>query len=257
MSILNSVKRVSSHLSITSVQKIHLTSSPTVNQDSGFKSMYVGDNITLQCFYGHTTLLFWYMQPLGEKPKLISTFYVYGKVMTFHDKFKNDSRFTLDTKHSNGYHLTISDLKLSDSATYYCAVSAGMVLTFAEGATVSVKSSGFNIRALVHQSASETIQPGDSPWRTLNCAVHNVKCDAEENVYWFKDSQEAHPGLIYAHGGWNDQCERKDNTHSNTCSYNLPKKNLNASHAETNYCAVASCRHALFGNKTKLDSSRE
>ncbi|XP_036969112.1 uncharacterized protein LOC119027773 isoform X2 [Acanthopagrus latus] len=64
---------------------------------------------------------------------------------------------------------------------------------------------------------------------------------------------ESHPGLIYTHGGRNDQCERKDNTQTHTCVYNLPMKSLNLSHAGTYYCAVASCGHILFGNGTKLD----
>ncbi|KAM6894187.1 uncharacterized protein PEZ65_021865 [Lycodopsis pacificus] len=60
-------------------------------------------------------------------------------------------------------------------------------------------------------------------------------------------------GLIYTDGGRNDQCERKPNTQTHTCVYNLPMKSLNLSHAGTYYCAVASCGHILFGDGTKLD----
>uniref|UniRef100_A0A3B3DR86 Ig-like domain-containing protein n=1 Tax=Oryzias melastigma TaxID=30732 RepID=A0A3B3DR86_ORYME len=94
------------------------------------------------------------------------------------------------------------------------------------------------------------VQSGDSV--TLNCTVHTGSCDGEHRVYWFKDSEDSHPGLIYTHGGRNDQCERKKNTQTHSCVYNLHMKNLNESHAGIYYCAVASCGHILFGNGTKL-----
>ncbi|XP_063321738.1 uncharacterized protein LOC134619831 isoform X2 [Pelmatolapia mariae] len=106
-----------------------------------------------------------------------------------------------------------------------------------------------NVQAVVQQSASETIQPGDSV--TLNCTVHTGTCDEEHSVYWFKDSGDFYPGLLYTHGGRNDQCEKNEQTHN--CVYNLPMNNLNLSHTGTYYCAVASCGHILFGNGTKLD----
>ncbi|XP_035772336.1 uncharacterized protein LOC102784055, partial [Neolamprologus brichardi] len=125
---------------------------------------------------------------------------------------------------------------------------------FAEGTVIDVKGSGSNIPTLVQQSASETIQPGGSV--TLNCTVHTGTCDEEHSVYWFRDSEESFPRIIYTHGGRNDQCERKPNTQTHTCVYNLPMKSLNMSHAGTYYCAVASCGHILFGNGTKLEYER-
>ncbi|XP_061565777.1 uncharacterized protein LOC133420192 [Cololabis saira] len=236
-------------LLVSMAQKIHLTSS-SVNQEGSFISAHVGDSVTLRCFYDNVSFLYWYMQSLGDKPTLISTFYVYSTQITFYEKFNNNSRFTLDTENGN-YHLTISDLKRSDSGTYYCAAQKVMVVNFAEGTAVSVKDSDLNIQALIHQSSSETIQPGDSV--TLNCTVHAGSCGGEHSVYWFKESEESHPALIYTHGGGNDQCERKPDSEIHTCMYHLPMKNLNVSHAGTYYCAVASCGHILFGNQTKLD----
>uniref|UniRef100_A0A3P9MF99 Ig-like domain-containing protein n=1 Tax=Oryzias latipes TaxID=8090 RepID=A0A3P9MF99_ORYLA len=107
------------------------------------------------------------------------------------------------------------------------------------------------IQASVDQSSSENIHAGDSV--TLNCTVHTGSCDEEHRVYWFKDSEDSHPGLIYTHGGRNDQCERKNNTQTHSCVYKLSIKNLTESHAGIYYCAVVSCGHILFGNGTKLD----
>ncbi|XP_029310278.1 signal-regulatory protein beta-2-like [Cottoperca gobio] len=230
--------------------------SVSVRQESGFISVNVGKSVTLRCFYESdmSAMYFWYKQPLGQKPTLISSFYKHDKNGTFHDELKNDPRFTLEAKNGKN-HLTISELRITDSATYYCISCYTYKFVFAEGTTVSVKGSGLNIPALVLQSAAETIQTGDSV--TLNCTVHTGSCDGEHSVYWFKNSEESHPGLIYTHGGRNDQCERKPNEQTHTCFYNLPMKSLTLSHAGTYYCAVASCGHILFGNGTKLDFEDE
>ncbi|XP_008285428.1 uncharacterized protein LOC103361188 [Stegastes partitus] len=215
-----------------------------VHQDSGFMSADVGGNVTLQCFYQSNVaaVFLWYKQSLGQKPKLLSRFYKHDKVGTFSDEFKNNSRLSLETQNGKN-HLTISDLHISDSATYYCVSCSSYKFEFGEGITVSVRGSGLNIQTSVRQSASETIQPGDP--ETLSCTVHTGTCDGEHSVYWFRNQLESHPGLIYTDGGRNDQRMRKPNTPTQTCVYNLP---MNLSHAGAHDCAVASCRHIVFGD---------
>uniref|UniRef100_A0A8C9X625 Ig-like domain-containing protein n=1 Tax=Sander lucioperca TaxID=283035 RepID=A0A8C9X625_SANLU len=229
--------------------------SSSLHQPSSFVSAKTGDDFTLRCFYEGdvASRFYWYKQTLGQKPRLISTYYKYERNGIFHDEYKNNPRFTLDTE-TGKYHLKITDLRVSDSATYYCA-SYSLSIEFAEGTLVNVEGSGLKVSATVHQSASESIQPGGSV--TLNCTVHTGTCDGEHSVYWFKKSEESQPGLIYTHGGRNDQCERKPNTQTHTCVYNLPMKSLNLPHAGTYYCAVASCGHILFGNGTKLEFEDE
>ncbi|XP_044039142.1 uncharacterized protein LOC122869856 [Siniperca chuatsi] len=217
-----------------------------------FVSVSVGEDVTLECFYEHSAavMFYWYKHTLGQKPQLLSKFYRHDKNGMLNGEFKTDPRFELEIT-SGKYNLKISHVQISDSATYYCISAYLYVYEFVEGTIIHVKDSGLNIQALVHQSASETIQPGGSV--TLNCTVHTETCDGEHSVYWFKNSEESHLGLIYSHGDRNDQCERKPNTQTNTRVYNLPLKSLNLSHAGTYYCAVASCGHILFGNGTKLD----
>ncbi|KAI4808213.1 hypothetical protein KUCAC02_000278 [Chaenocephalus aceratus] len=236
-------------------QTTDLKLSSRVRQDKRFISAKVGENVTLPCYYkaGDTSWIYWYKQTLGQKLRLISSVYLYDARHTFYDEFNNKSRFTLDRGNSTN-QLTISNVHISDSATYYCAIFSKFVFDFAEGSFIDVKGSGLNIPPSVHQSASEIIQPGDSV--TLNCTVHTGSCDGEHSVYWFKHSEDS-PGLIYTRGGRNDQCERKPNTHTHTCVYNLPMESLNPSHAGTYYCAVASCGHILFGDGTKLDFEDE
>uniref|UniRef100_A0A3B4V6V3 Immunoglobulin kappa light chain-like n=1 Tax=Seriola dumerili TaxID=41447 RepID=A0A3B4V6V3_SERDU len=244
------------YCSYQTVQATDQKFSSSVRQERSFVSANVGESLTLQCFFDNADLprIYWYKQSVGQKPRLLSTLYASNTNGSFHDEFQNNPRFTLDTGTGKN-HLQITDLRISDSATYYCAKKNSLVIEFAEGATVSVKGSGLNIQASVHQSGSETIQPGGSV--TLNCTVHTGTCDGEHSVYWFKDSEESHPGLIYTHGDRNDQCEKKPETQTQTCVYNLPMKSLNLSHAGTYYCAVASCGHILFGNGTELDVDDE
>uniref|UniRef100_A0A7N8XCF4 Uncharacterized LOC113142951 n=1 Tax=Mastacembelus armatus TaxID=205130 RepID=A0A7N8XCF4_9TELE len=232
-------------------QKTELKSSSSVRQESSFVWANVGEEVILRCFHeGDAAMSYWYKQTLGQKPRLISTLYKYEKNGTFYGEFRNNPRFKLDADNGKN-HLKISDVDISDSATYYCASSYTIIFEFAEGTVVSVQGSGLNIPAQVHQSASESIQPGGSV--TLDCTVHTGTCDGEHRVYWFKHSGQAHPGLIYIHGDSNDQCERKPETQTHSCVYNLPMNSLNLSDAGTYYCAVASCGHVLFGNGTRLD----
>uniref|UniRef100_A0A3Q4M0W4 Ig-like domain-containing protein n=1 Tax=Neolamprologus brichardi TaxID=32507 RepID=A0A3Q4M0W4_NEOBR len=196
----------------------------------GFVSPSVGDKVTLQCFYEEDAVMsYWYKQSLGQNPKLVSKFYKHEKSGTFYSEFENNSRFSLDTGNGNN-HLIISDIQISDSATYYCIGIYVYDFEFSEGVTVSVEGSGINIQTLLHQSEpmvpSETIQPGGS---ALNCIIHKHTYDGGHRVYWFQDSTESHPGLIYANGVRSDEYEKRPKIQTHTCFYNLPMKSPNLS----------------------------
>uniref|UniRef100_A0A3B3DRI7 Uncharacterized LOC112139542 n=1 Tax=Oryzias melastigma TaxID=30732 RepID=A0A3B3DRI7_ORYME len=231
-------------------QKIHLKSSSSVQQKDDFLSVYVGGNVTLECSYEDQTTnqIYWYKQSLGKKPEIILSFVLQSTTVTFFEEFKKNPRFKLDLK-KQSFHLNISDLHFSDTATYHCMRSEFFSLVFLESFSVHVKNSSSYIQTSVDQSSSENIHPGE----TLNCTVHTGSCDGEHRVYWFKDSEDSHPGLIYTDGGRKDQCERQKNTQTHSCVYNLHMKNLTESHAGIYYCAVASCGHILFGNGTRLE----
>uniref|UniRef100_A0A8C5HNC6 Ig-like domain-containing protein n=1 Tax=Gouania willdenowi TaxID=441366 RepID=A0A8C5HNC6_GOUWI len=195
--------------------------------DSVTLKFNVGDSVTLQCLYddddGGNPLFFWYKQPLRQEPKLISTQFAFDRKGTFHDEFKDEIRFTLKNE-KYSLILTIYDVQVSDSATYYCAKSMpSYSLEFSEGTTVFVKVADFFINALVQQSDSKTIHPGDSV--TLKCTASTGSCDAEPS---------------------------ENKTH--TCVYNLSLNNLNQSNAGTYYCAVTVCGRIVFGNGTRLES---
>uniref|UniRef100_A0A3B3DIE9 Ig-like domain-containing protein n=1 Tax=Oryzias melastigma TaxID=30732 RepID=A0A3B3DIE9_ORYME len=217
-----------------------------------FKSLAVGQDVTLKCFSKHsqTAIFYWYKQTLGQRPRLLSEFHKHRSEGSLKNDFENDQRFQLEIGDGKN-HLKISNAQTSDSGTYYCVGVYSYIYEFYEGYSVLVEDSSSYIQTSVDQSSSENIHPGDSV--TLNCTVHTGSCDGEHRVYWFKDSEDSHPGLIYTHGGRNDQCERKKNTQTNSCVYNLHMKNLTESHSGIYYCAAVSCGHILFGNGTKLD----
>ncbi|XP_074518413.1 uncharacterized protein LOC141784475 [Halichoeres trimaculatus] len=224
-------------------------SSSAVHQESGVVSADVGGKITLRCFYEGdvSTKFYWYKQTLGEKPKLVSSYFRYAESKLFHGEFENNPRFTLDSNTGQN-RLRITDLHVSDTATYYCVYKNSGVLEFLEGISLIVGVSGLDFEVLVNQSGPETIQPGSSV--TLSCTIHTGSCDGEQSVYWFKHSEESQPGLIYIHGEENDQCQRKPDQQS--CEFILPMQSLNLSHVGIYYCAVVSCGHILFGNGTRI-----
>lgn len=238
-------------------QETHPKSSNHVLKQRDFVSAAVGDSVTFHCFYddaGDLVMFYWYKQISGLRPSLISSYYKYKKNCTFHDSFKNDAR--LAVKAGTGeLTLTITNLHISDSASYYCAGSDMLTLQFFEGATVSVRGLGINIPASIHQSPFETIQPGEE--LTLNCTIDTGSCGGRHSVYWYRDSEEYGPGLLYTQGGKSDQCKRRNTTQTSRCVFNLPLNSLDISDAETFYCAVAACGHVLFGNGTKINIQGE
>ncbi|XP_058479806.1 uncharacterized protein LOC131455941 [Solea solea] len=220
-------------------QKSEDLTSRYVHQEKHLISATVGEDVTLPCFHqgGDSAWIFWYKQSPGQMPRLISTIHVLRRQSSFSDEF-NNTRFTV--KYEDGTcRLSISDLHISDSATYLCASSHTHALTFAEGITVIVQGSGLNLQALVHHE-------------DLSCTLHNESCGEGHSVYWLMSSNETHTGLIHTKGDMCDQRERTRGTQTHTCVHNL---SLNTSGAD--YCAVLSCGHILYGNGTKLDSKCE
>ncbi|XP_008420765.1 uncharacterized protein LOC103472725 [Poecilia reticulata] len=228
------------------------TPSPSLN----FESVNIGSSVTLKCFHKETdgVIFYWYKQTPGQKPQLMSEFYTYKTNGSLKGEFWNDPRFELETG-KNKNHLRISNLQMSDSATYYCAAVDTYLYTFLEGITVHVKESNLNIWTLVDQSRSEIIQPGRSV--TLKCTVQSGTCDGEHRVFWFRNSEEHLPEIIYTNGASDDQCKKKPTTQAHSCVYSLTIESLNMSNAGTYHCAVASCGHILFGKGMNLDYEKK
>uniref|UniRef100_A0A8C0QXE1 Ig-like domain-containing protein n=1 Tax=Canis lupus dingo TaxID=286419 RepID=A0A8C0QXE1_CANLU len=94
------------------------THGDSVNQTEGQVTLSEVGFLTMNCTFStsRTPTLFWYVQYLGEGPKLLL------KAMTDKEKGSNKGfEATLD-KTSRSFHLKKGSVQLSDSAVYYCAL---------------------------------------------------------------------------------------------------------------------------------------
>ncbi|XP_036813850.1 uncharacterized protein LOC110500868 [Oncorhynchus mykiss] len=232
---------------------------PNVIQPTPVMVAELGDTVTLTCYCPDesVTRFIWFKQSFGQEPlHMASSLYV-GQESYYSNNFIKDFTETERLGVRRGEYscnLTISKTVPGDSATYFCSTTDIYEQTFGEGTVLFVKDSESNIMSVLQQPVSESVQPGGSV--TLNCTIHTETCAGEHSVYWFRHgSGETRPIIIYTHGNWSDQCEKSPEAGSPTqsCVYNLPKRNLSLSDAGTYYCAVASCGEILFGNGTKLD----
>ncbi|XP_072315481.1 uncharacterized protein [Eucyclogobius newberryi] len=222
-------------------------------QKSVYMSVNIGDNLSLECPHKSNVFkYYWFKQSLGEIPRLVSVIYrgAYDRVLE--DELKNDTRFKLIID-ENKNNLDISNVQLSDSATYFCTMSFSMTFKFVQSITVFVKDAQFNINAAIQQSPHEDIESGHSV--ILNCSFQLERCAGPHKVHWFKQSEESIPGILYSLGGSSsDQCESKKDSPTKSCIYNLPIHNVSSEQTGTYYCAVAACGQVLFGNGTKLST---
>uniref|UniRef100_A0A4W5JEF4 Ig-like domain-containing protein n=1 Tax=Hucho hucho TaxID=62062 RepID=A0A4W5JEF4_9TELE len=227
----------------------------SISQKNGLMSANVGDTVVLVCFKKDDVgvMFSWYKQRFGNIPQLISTMYKYDRNATFYHEFKDNPRFSVEGGQGKN-NLMIADVELSDSGTYYCGSIFSVNMRDEIGLLAFLSGSDSRNMTILQQPVSESVQPGDSV--TLNCTIHTETCAGVHSVYWFRHgSGESRPGVIYTHGDRSDHCEKSPVAGSPTqsCVYNLPKRNLSLSDAGTYYCAVASCGEILFGNGTKLD----
>uniref|UniRef100_A0A3Q3IYP2 Ig-like domain-containing protein n=1 Tax=Monopterus albus TaxID=43700 RepID=A0A3Q3IYP2_MONAL len=117
-----------------------LTKTSDIRQDRGVIRAQVGQNVTLQCFCqdAAVTFLSWYQQSLGGKPQLISTQMKHSTEADIYPEYKG--RFKVFAQSGDGSnHLTITDLRPSDSATYFCGILEFNAIEFGEGAFLHVK----------------------------------------------------------------------------------------------------------------------
>uniref|UniRef100_A0A672PJN6 Ig-like domain-containing protein n=1 Tax=Sinocyclocheilus grahami TaxID=75366 RepID=A0A672PJN6_SINGR len=102
---------------------LRTVSQDVVEQPLGEMTAIKGDPVTLQCNYSTSATnayLFWYKQLPNRSPTFILSEFTIGKGTT-EDEFKERFSATLDSK-SSTVRLTIKNLRVSDSAVYYCAL---------------------------------------------------------------------------------------------------------------------------------------
>lgn len=217
-------------------------------QDSGVITAEVGQTVILKCFCGEdsVTFLSWYQQILGGKPVIVSTRMRHHMEASVYPPF--EGRFQVESGETIN-HLKVSDVRLSDSAMYYCGILEFNLMEFGQGVLLHVRTSLPNIRAVVYQPALELVQLGDSV--NLSCAVYSGKCAEEQSLYWLRHVA-AQPAIMYQNAG---HCVT--GPHTRNCTLSLSIKSVNTSDAGTYYCALASCGEIVFGNGTTVQIKGE
>ncbi|XP_018598090.1 immunoglobulin kappa light chain-like [Scleropages formosus] len=231
-----------------------VTQGDDVVQPHPVLAVRVGERVTLQCFCPNDDMeyTFWLKLNVGQIPLLIATSLKFSSDAMFYNNF-NSTRFQVKTGVGLN-HLTISNIESSDSAMYYCGMRKDYSIVFGAGTYLVIKGKQPNSMTVVEQPVSDPVHPGDSV--TLQCTVDSETCAGEHSVYWFRHgSGESLPGLIYTHGNRSDECEKSPEagSHTHSCVYSLPKRNLSRSDAGIYYCAVVTCGDILFGNGTQLE----
>ncbi|KAG9346641.1 hypothetical protein JZ751_006952 [Albula glossodonta] len=240
-------------LALVILERSCVTPENAIFQPQRTVSAQVGDSVTLECCT-HTDKAkrwLWLKHSPGQAAeRIMSTYYGNSQL---HGDLRDSGRATVKMN-GKSINMTLSALRFSDAAMYYCVLADYDDFLFGGGTFLTITGSECSNGTVIQQPVSEPLQPGDSV--TLQCSIHTETCAGEHSVYWFRQaSGESLPGIIYTHGNRSDQCERSSGAGSPTqsCVYKLPKRNLGRSDAGTYYCAVATCGEILFGNGTKLD----
>ncbi|XP_029310857.1 uncharacterized protein LOC115023766 [Cottoperca gobio] len=231
---------------ICQVPAVHKISG--ITQDTGVITANVGEKVIVKCFCrdNSVTFLSWYQQSLGGKPLIISTRMKQTNATIFP---AYQERFQVLADHDKGLnHLIIKDLRLTDSATYYCGVLEFNAIEFGKGAFLHVKAAQSNIHAAVHQPALEPLRPGDSV--NLSCTVYARACAEEQSLYWFRHGA-GEPAVMYRSAG---QCKSiLEESDVKNCTLNLALKSVSSLDAGMYYCALASCGEIVFGNGSRVE----
>ncbi|KAK1156672.1 hypothetical protein AOXY_G25691 [Acipenser oxyrinchus oxyrinchus] len=103
---------------------IEMIQGDTVTQTSNSTLVKETENTTIHCKYdltsANTPVLFWYIQDPNQAPQLILN--AYSKQEDIPPRFRNRFSASHD-KTEKAFHLNITAVVLSDSATYFCALS--------------------------------------------------------------------------------------------------------------------------------------
>ncbi|XP_008285414.1 uncharacterized protein LOC103361176 isoform X2 [Stegastes partitus] len=229
-----------------------LADSETTNvvQESGVRTAKVGENVTLSCFCKSeaVTFLSWYQQRLGGNPHIISSQMKRSPDADIDPAYKN--RFTVFAQSDKCTNdLTITDLRLSDSATYYCGVLVFNAIEFGEGIFLHVETSPPNNLSTAHQPELQLLRVGDSV--NLSCTAYTKPCAGNQNFYWFRH-HASQPAIMYPSKG---QCTSLSNEKPprKSCTLTLAINSVNVSDAGIYYCALASCGEIVVGNGTRVE----
>ncbi|XP_026212942.1 uncharacterized protein LOC113160096 [Anabas testudineus] len=220
-------------------------------------TVVVGDYVNLTCTRRTTDYeveLYWIRLVSGKLPEFLGGTFSFDFARA-NETPQHQTPRIIAKQEPGTFVLIISKTELSDTGLYYCIKVDQLDMRFSKGIFLKVKGPEPDITAVIQDSVSDPVHPGDSV--TLQCSVlsdsNSKMCPGDHSVYWFRaGSDSSHPSLIYTHGNSDDQCEKSPEARSpQKCVYSF-SKNISSSDAGTYYCAVTTCGQILFGNGTNL-----
>ncbi|XP_064176369.1 uncharacterized protein LOC135247007 isoform X2 [Anguilla rostrata] len=226
-----------------------------VVQPDGLVTAQLGETVMLRCFFPVRAVpnFSWLKQPLGQEPQLLARIWNYESDPTFYNEFKNSKRFSAKAA-KGSFNLTVSGVELSDSATYYCALTVVRELSFGDGTTLMVTDGLFG-ENVVQPEALVTAQLGETVM--LRCFF---PVPAVPNLSWFKQPLGQKPQLLGRIRSYESDPTFYNEFINSTRlsakaakgSFNLTVSRVEPSDSATYYCAVIVNREISFGNGTTL-----
>ncbi|XP_059396168.1 uncharacterized protein LOC132128648 [Carassius carassius] len=222
-----------------------------VVQENNVKIVRAGEDVNFTCTFSNVLQVTkaWFKQTADGKSLQIVSLYLY-QPPSWNKDFEKTNRFYV-IKENDHFNLTILNVNPSDTATYFCVVSAYNIIRMGAGSRLLVRDAAMGRNTTLQQSLIDTLHPGDSV--SLQCSIFTESCAEEHNVYWFRQSSGESQGVLYTKGERNGQCENSTESQTQSCVYSLFKRNVSQSDAGIYYCAVAACGDILFGKGTKLN----
>ncbi|XP_059382387.1 uncharacterized protein LOC132117240 [Carassius carassius] len=222
-----------------------------VVQENNVKIVRAGEDVNFTCTFSNVLQVTkaWFKQTADGKTLQIVSLYLY-QPPSWNKDFEKTNRFYV-IKENDHFNLTILNVNPSDTATYFCVVSAYNIIRMGAGSRLLVRDAAMGRNTTLQQSLIDRLHPGDSV--SLQCSIFTESCAEEHNVYWFRQSSGESQGVLYTKGERNGQCENSTESQTQSCVYSLFKRNVSQSDAGIYYCAVAACGDILFGKGTKLN----
>uniref|UniRef100_A0A8C6KJ23 Immunoglobulin V-set domain-containing protein n=1 Tax=Nothobranchius furzeri TaxID=105023 RepID=A0A8C6KJ23_NOTFU len=217
------------------------------NQEGYFitKTVAVGESIILKCsrLASKSGYLFWMKLVPGKLPEVLAATY------TFDTSSIIPHPGVTTYQEPGAFVLHLRQIKLSDSAFYYCDEVHELKKMILNITFIRVKElymQEFGVQKLSH--------PGDSVTRQCSALADAQMCPDNYTVYWLRDDTNGTPSVMCL-CGTGENCERSpEEQASQKCVHNFSKSKISPADGGASYCAVVTRGHILFGKETQLEN---
>ncbi|KAF7216306.1 uncharacterized protein [Nothobranchius furzeri] len=205
----------------------------TEHKDFITKTVAVGESIILKCsrLASKSGYLFWMKLVPGKLPEVLAATY------TFDTSSIIPHPGVTTYQEPGAFVLHLRQIKLSDSAFYYCDEVHELKKMILNITFIRVKA-----------------HPGDSVTRQCSALADAQMCPDNYTVYWLRDDTNGTPSVMCL-CGTGENCERSpEEQASQKCVHNFSKSKISPADGGASYCAVVTRGHILFGKETQLEN---